>query len=216
MNNETPIGALTQHNIISCIDNLSLQDYNDLTDCTRVATRSADMAHNRYSDSEVWLEEYLRTLMYLGWKLHQGTVTTRTTTVLEGSIADFLVLSAEKMNDVRQASAMMDTLDALKPDKPAVLSLDNESHRGRRFQVAPTRYDSNGDLHLAIFNIELVASVEQNSFLFWSWSKNSAKLIQRSAFLKLNRSELNAQRRQMEAALSKITASRFALRKSQQ
>ncbi|MGE8152397.1 hypothetical protein ACQKP5_14240 [Pseudomonas vancouverensis] len=214
MNNDSPSGALTQHNLISYIDNLSLHDHDNVTDCTRVATRSADMGHDRYSDPEVWLHEYLRTFIFLGWKLHQEKLIIKTTSIRNESIAEFLVKNGEKMNDSRQANAMIDTLDALKFNKPAILSLDNESHSGRRFQVAPSRYDSEGNLHLAIFNYELITSFERDSFLFWSWEESSAKLIQRSAYLKLDRSVLDTKRQPMEKALSKITSDRFILRKN--
>lgn len=61
---------------------------------------------------------------------------------------------------------MIDTLDALKPDKPAVVSLDEESLLGNRFQVIPARYDSKGILQIAVFNLELVADTKKSNFLF--------------------------------------------------
>lgn len=213
MNNEIPHGLVTSHNLISCIGELSLQDFDDLTDCTQIATWSADLGHNRFANSQHWLDEYIRTLMFLGWSLHEGTITTRTRSDISGSIADFLVRSALTMNDPRQGNAMIDTLDALKPDQPAVLSLDEESLKGRRFQVAPSRYDSSGNLHMAVFNLELVADTENNSFLFWPWEKQSAKLVQQSAFLKLNRGVLDTKRELMATKLREQIVKRFALRK---
>jgi hypothetical protein len=214
MQNETPAGVVTHHNLISCIDELSLQDFDDLTDCTRLSTRSADLAHNRFGNSQIWLNEYVRTLMFLGWSLHEGAITTRTRATVSGSIADFLVQSARTMNP-KQGNAMIDTLDALKSDEPAVLSLDEESLKGRRFQVAPSRYDSSGNLHLAIFNLELVADTDQNSFLFWPWDNQSAKLVQQSAFLKLDRNVLDTKRSLMATKLRDQIMKRFALRRRQ-
>jgi hypothetical protein len=214
MSIETTAGVVTSHNLISCIDELSLQDFDDLTDCTQLATLSADLGHNRFANSQLWLDEYVRTLIFFGWSLHEGAITTRTRTTVSGSIADVLVQSAHTMNP-RQGKAMIDTLDALKPDKPALLSLDEESLKGHRFQVAPSRYDSKGNLHMAIFNLELVADTKRSSFLFWPWEKQSATLVQQRAFLKLNRDELDTKRALMAATLRGQVMKRFALRKRQ-
>jgi hypothetical protein len=214
MRNEPPSGVVTHHNLISCIDELSLQDFDDLTDCTRLSTRSADLAHNRFGNSRNWLDEYVRTLIFLGWSLHEGAITTRTRVTVSRSIADFLVQSAQTMNP-RQGNTMIDTLDALVSDQPAVLSLDEESLKGRRFQVAPSRYDSSGNLHMAIFNLELVADTEHSRFLFWPWDNQSAKLVQQSAFLKLDRNVLDTKRALMATKLRDQIMKRFALRKRQ-
>ncbi|WP_339523073.1 hypothetical protein [Pseudomonas sp. EL_65y_Pfl2_R96] len=215
MSNNTPCGMVTGHNLISCIDELSLQDFDDMTDCTRIATRSADLGHGRFANSQDWLEEYVRTLMFLGWSLHEGVIRTRTRSDITGSVADLLVRSAQSMSDSRQGNAMIDTLDALKPEKPVVLSLDEESRKGRRFQVAPSRYDSSGNLHMAVFNLELVANTEKSGFLFWSWEKQTAKIVQQSAFLKLDREVLDTKRELMEKKLRDQIMKRFALAKRQ-
>lgn len=212
MSHETPIGVVTNHNLISCIDELSLQDFDDLTSCTHIATRSADLIHNRFANSQYWLDEYIRTLMFFGWSLHEGAITTRTRIDISGSVADFLVRSAQTMSDPRQGNAMIDTLDALKPDNLATFSLDEESLRGRRFQVAPSRYDSRGNLHMAVFNLELVAHTEHSRFLFWPWETKSAKLVQQRAFLKLDRSVLGTKRQLIGAKLREQVMKRFALR----
>ena len=212
MATEPLYGALTNHNLISCIGDLSPQDFDDLTDCKRIATTSADLVRDRYADSRIWLEEYARTLIFLGWTLHAGAITTKTRSNITGSIADFLVRSTEKMN-IPQGNAMIDTLDALSSDTPAMLSLDRESHTGHRFQVVPARYDAKGELHMAIFNLELVASAEKSSFMFWPWEQRSAMLIQQSAFFKLDLNELNTRRALMEKKLRENTAQRFTLRK---
>jgi hypothetical protein len=213
MNNPLPTGAVTNHNLISCIDQLSLQDFDDLTNCTHIATRSADLVHSRFANAQYWLDEYVRTLMFFGWSLHEGAITTRTRMDMPGSIADYLVRSAQTMNDPRQGNAMIDTLDALQPDIPAVLSLDEESLKGRRFQVMPSRYDSRGELHMAVFNLELVAHTEKNNFLFWPWEKQAAKLVQQRAFLKLDRAVLDTKRTLMATKLREQVMKRFALRK---
>jgi hypothetical protein len=214
MNNEQQSGLVTGPNLISYIEELSLQDYNDLTDCTHIATKSADLAYNRFTNAQYWLEEYIRTLMFLGWSLYDGVISTRTRYDISGSIADFLVQRAHSINDSRQANAMTDTLDALKSDKPAVLCLDEESRKGDRFQVVPARYDSKGNLNISVFNLELVAVVKKSNLLFWNWESRSAKLIGTSAFLKLNRNELNTKRALMEKKLHENIMKRFALRKN--
>ena len=213
MSQSTPIGAVTNHTLVSCIGELSLPDFDDLTNCTHIATRSADLAHPRFANSEYWLDEYVRTLMFFGWSLHEGAITTRTRIDMSGSIADYLVRSAHTMSDPRQGNAMIDTLDALKPDRPAVQSLDDESLKGRRFQVTPSRYDSRGNLHLAVFDLELVAQAQKSSFLFWPWETRSATLIQRRAFLKLNRDLLDTKRPLLASKLNEQVMKRFALRK---
>jgi hypothetical protein len=215
MSTQTPTGVVAGHNLVSCIGELSLQDFNELTDCTRLATRSADLTQNRFANSNYWLDEYVRTLMFLGWSLHGSVITTRTRSTLTGSVADFLVQRAKTMEDPRQGNAMIDTLDALKADTPAALSLDQESLRGRRFQVAPSRYDTRGNLHMAVFNLELVADTQKSGFLFWPWEKQSATLVQQSAFLKLNRAELDTKRELMANKLRDQVMKRFALRRPQ-
>ena len=213
MNNTLPSGMVTGPNLISCIGELTLQDFDDLTDCTHIATRSADLVHNRFANSQYWLDEYVRTLMFLGWSLHEGSITTRIRFDVSGSVADFLVRKAQALNDSQQANAMIDTLDALRPDTGAVRSLDDESLKGRRFQVLPARYDSSRNLHIAVFNLELVANETKNGFLFWSWEKQSANLVQQSAFLKLNRAILDTKRPLMETKLREQVMKRFTLRK---
>jgi hypothetical protein len=59
-------GLVTGPNLLSYIDTLSLQDYNDIADCNNIATRSADLGYHRYGNAEGWFEEYARTLNYLG------------------------------------------------------------------------------------------------------------------------------------------------------
>ncbi|NUU34083.1 hypothetical protein [Pseudomonas sp. C2B4] len=213
MTNETASGIVTGHNLLSCIGELAVADFDNLSDCTRIATRSADLSHDRFSNSNHWLEEYVRTLMFLGWSLHEDVITTRSRSDITGSIADYLVQRAQTMKDPRQGNAMIDTLDALKPDKPAVFSLDEESLKGRRFQVVPSRCDASGNLHMAVFNLELVAETDRNSFLFWPWEKRSATLIQQSAFLKLNRGILDTKRELMANKLLAQVMKRFVLRK---
>jgi len=213
MSNTLPSGMVTGPNLISRIGELTLQDFDDLTDCTHIATRSADLVHNRFANSQYWLDEYVRTLMFLGWSLHEGAITTRIRFDFSGSVADFLVRKAQALNDSQQANAMIDTLDALRPDTDAVRSLDDESLKGRRFQVLPARYDSSRNLHIAVFNLELVANETKNGFLFWSWEKQSANLVQQSAFLKLNRAILDTKRPLMETKLREQVMKRFTLRK---
>ena len=139
MDNKTPAGLLTGPNLISCIGELSLQDFDDMTHCTQIATRSADMICSRFTDSTQWLDEYVKTLNFLGWWIFEDSISTRIRHDVSNSVADFLVQSAQAMPDSRQGNAMIDTLDALKPDKPALYSLDTESLMGKRFQVMPAR-----------------------------------------------------------------------------
>ncbi|MNB86183.1 hypothetical protein D3C81_802130 [compost metagenome] len=206
-------GALTGHSLTSCIDELSLQDHNDLTDCTQIATKSADMLCSRFTDSSTWLHEYVNTLDFLGWSVFEDAIFTRTRSVISQSVAHFLVQSAEGMRDSRQGNAMIDTLDALKPDKSALFSLDKESLMGEGFQVIPARYDSRGFLEIAVFNLELVVTTRKSGFLFWNWEDQDAQITQRRASLKLDRYKLENKKPLIEKKLREITMKRFELRK---
>jgi hypothetical protein len=206
-------GALTGHSLTSCIDELSLQDHKDLTDCTQIATKSADMLCSRFTDSSTWLHEYVNTLDFLGWSVFEDAIFTRTRSVISQSVAHFLVQSAEGMRDSRQGNAMIDTLDALKPDKSALFSLDEESLMGEGFQVIPARYDSRGFLEIAVFNLELVVTTRKNGFLFWNWEDHEAQITQRRASLKLDRYKLENKKPLIEKKIREFTMKRFELRK---
>jgi len=213
MNNELPSGLVTGPNLISCIGELTLQDFDDLTDSTHIATQSADLAHYRFANAQGWLEEYVRTLMFLGWSLHEGAITTRTRSDISGSVADFLVRKAQAINDPRQGNAMIDTLGAFKSDTPAIYSLDKESLEGQRFQVVPARYDSAGNLNIAVFNLSLDAGTKNSNFMFWPWQRQTAVLVQQSAFLKLDRAILATRRALMAKKIREKVMQRFALRR---
>jgi hypothetical protein len=108
---------------------------------------------------------------------------------------------------------MIDMLDALKPDKPALFSLDEESHMGKSFQVIPARYNSSGDLEIAVFNLEMVVHTSKNSFLFWDWEDQDAQIIQRRANFKLDKYKLENKKPLLKKKLREITMKRFELRK---
>lgn len=213
MDSKNSNGILTGHSLVSCIDELSPQDYLDLTHCTQIATKSADRVASRFANSTAWLDEYVSTLNFFGWAVFQDAIQTRTRYDVSQSVADYLVRSAHGMHDTRQGNAMIDTLDALKPDKPALYSLDEESLMGERFQVLPARYDSKGFLEIAVFNLELVAHTKKSSFLFWSWEKQAAKIIQSRAFLKLDKRILEGKRTLLENKCRELLMKRFDLRK---
>jgi len=213
MNNGLLTGLVTGPNLFSYIGAPSLPDHNDIADCNNVATRSADLGHHRYADPKGWFEEYARTLDFLGWSLYGDSIHTRTQHIVSGSVADFLVESAYGMKDARQANAMIDTLDTLKTDHPALLSFDNETQEGETFQVVPARYGTQGNLHIALFKLELSVEVKRRSFLFWNWEKRSARIIQRRAFLKLDRRELDSKRALVDRLMNEHLMRRFNLRK---
>jgi hypothetical protein len=214
MNPPQLTGLVTGPTLCSYIETPSLQDHNDIADCNNIATRSADLGHHRYSDPQGWFEEYARTLAFLGWSLYGDAIYTRTQHIVSGSVADFLVQSAHAMNDWRQANAMIDTLDTLKNDHTAMLSFDGETRQGETFQIIPARYDSHGNLTIALHKLELNVDMKKHSFLFWDWEKRSAKIIQRKAFLKLNRSELDRKRALIKKKLDEHLMRRFTLRKN--
>lgn len=214
MNNESLTGLVTGPNLLSYIETLSLQDHNDIADCNSIATRSADLGHNRYTDSKGWFEEYVRTLNFLGWSLYDDTIFTRTRHLVSGSVADFLVQGAQAMKDSRQANAMIDTLDALKADQPATLSFDRETRQGETFQIIPARYDSRNDVHIAVYKLELSVDIKKHNFLFWDWEKRSAKITQQQAFFKLDRIHLNNKRTLIKKKLGEHLMRRFNLKRN--
>lgn len=216
MNNEKPPGLLTGHSLVSCIGDLSLQDHDDLTDCTQIATRSADMVYSRFLDSTEWLDEYVSTLHFLGWSVFQDAIVTRKRSGLSSRVADFLVQSAQTMPETRQGNAMIDTLDALEHNEAALLSLDEQSLMGQRFQVIPARYDEKGTLTIAVFNLELVAYTKKSSFLFWDWEGHAAAIIQQRAYLKLDRKKLESNRAIIERKVRELNMRKFDLRKNKE
>ncbi|UVL84597.1 hypothetical protein LOY35_03110 [Pseudomonas sp. B21-028] len=213
MNTPLLTGLVTGPNLLSYIETLSPQDHNDIADCNSIATRSADLGHNRYTDSKGWFEEYVRTLNFLGWSLYDDTIFTRTRHLVSGSVADFLVQGAQAMKDSRQANAMIDTLDALKADQPAMLSFDRETRQGETFQIIPARYDSRNNVHIAVYKLELSVDIKKHNFLFWNWEKRSAKIVQQQAFLKLDRDHLNNKRPLIKKKLDEHLMKRFNLRR---
>jgi hypothetical protein len=214
MNNKTPAGLLTGPNLISCIGELSLQDVDDLTHCTQIATRSADMLCSRFADSPQWLNEYVKTLNFLGWSVFEEAITTRIRSDVSKSVADYLVQRAQAMPDTRQGNAMIDTLDALRPDKSALYSLDTESLMGERFQVMPARYDAKGFLKIAVFNLELVSYAKKSAFLFFNWEGQASKIIQQRVYLKLDRNRLDIKRALIEKKRREILMNKFDLRRN--
>jgi len=214
MNYEHITGLVTGPNLFSYIGETSWQDHNDIADCTHIATQSADLGHHRYAAPRGWFEEYARTLNFLGWSLYGDSVHTRTQHIVSGSVAEFLVESAYAMKDARQANAMIDTLDAFNSDQPALLSFDQETGKGETFQIIPARYDAHGNLTIALFKLELSVRMKRNSFLFWDWEKHSAQIVQRKAFLKLNRSEFVHKRGLIDKVLNERLMKRFPLRKN--
>jgi len=213
MNHESLAGLITGPNLLSYIETLSLQDHNDIADCNNIATQSADLAHDRYTDSAGWFHEYARTLNFLGWSLHGDSIFTRTQHMVSGSIADFLVKSAWSMRDPRQANAMIDTLDALKTDRQAMLTFDSETREGESFQIIPARYDAQNNLNIAVYKLQLKVNIKTRGFLFWDWEQRSATLIQQRAFLRLDRNELERKRGLMKNKLNEQSMRRFNLRR---
>ncbi|SDV06112.1 hypothetical protein [Pseudomonas corrugata] len=213
MNNPLLTGLVTGPNLLSYIEMLSPQDHNDIADCNSIATRSADLGHNRYTDSKSWFEEYVRTLNFLGWALYDDTILTRTRHFVTGSVADFLVQGAQTMTDSRQANAMIDTLDALKANQPAMLSFDRETRHGETFQIIPARYDSRNNVHIAVYKLELNMDIKKHRFLFWDWEKRSAEIIQQQALFKLDRNHLNNKRALIKKKLNEHLMRRFNLRR---
>lgn len=213
MNNDTPFGVLENHNLISIISRLSLEDYDYLTDCTRIVTMMSERRVSRFGDSLEWIQEYFSNLQFFGWRaLDLERYTERVKYNISGTIADHLVQNVALHQGNRQGNAMIDTLDALGANKTALLSFDNESNRGRRFQVAPTHYDTKGNLHLTVFQLELISRVKKNNFLFWAWEDKSTTLVQRQADFVLERSLLDEQKlRLFEVLRQKLVAQRFAL-----
>lgn len=209
--NKTLTGLITGPSLFSYIETLPLSEHDDIADCNNFAILIADERHNRYYDPERWLERYVGVLRAVGWSIYQDAIFTSKQHVLTGSVADFLVESANAMSDTRQGNAMIDTLDSLKSNGPALLSFDRESATGDSFQVVPARYDARGRLNIAVFKLELSAYIKRTNFLFWSWEKRSANIVQRKACLRLDKAILDGQRELINRRLEKKRMERFDL-----
>lgn len=214
MSIQKPSGIITGPNLISCISEISLQDHDNLTHCTQIATHSADLSAKRYVEADKWLDEYVKTMNFLGWSVYQDAIFTRTRHDVSDSVAQFLILNTAAIPDAPQRNALIDTLDALKYDKPAMLSLDQETLLGERFQVIPARYDSKGILEISVLNLELVAYTKTTSFLFFNSKEKASKITQQRARLKLDKRKLESKRAFMEQKLNEIRMRRFNLRQT--
>lgn len=211
MTDKALTGLVTGPCLFSYIETLSLQAHDDIADSNNFATLIADDSHHRYHDPERWLEKYVGVLRFVGWSVYEDAIFTRTQHVLTGSVADFLVKSASSMGDTQQGNAMIDTLDSLKNNTPALSAFDRETASGETFQVVPTRYDAQGQLNIALYKLELNAHIRKSHFLFWSWERRSARIVQRRAFLKLNRKELDRHRKLISSRLENKLTERFNL-----
>lgn len=214
MTNSLSTGMITGPSMISYIDQLSLPDYDDMADCVAIAKASADIVADRFKNVDAWLEEYAFTLDFLGWELYKNAITTRTATNISGSIADFLVQSADNMKNPRQANAMIDTMDALKPNKTASTFYDNETLMGEHFQIIPAQYDAKGTLWLAIYDLNFVSRVKSGNFLFFKWADQTTSVTQRHAYFKRNQKKVEDNRELIEEKLRGIAIKRFNLAKN--
>ncbi|MBC3375434.1 hypothetical protein HU762_15895 [Pseudomonas sp. SWRI92] len=214
MDNPPLSGLVTGLNMFSYIGEFLPQEHDDIAISNHLATLSADIEHDRYSDQKNWFEYYIYTMRYMGWSLYQDSTFTSTRHVVANSVADFLVESADAMKDFRQANAMIDTLDAMKSNNPAMLSFDSESRQGESFQIVPARYDSDGNLHIAFYKLELRVSKRKSSFLFWSLEEHSATIIQHKAYMRLDRNEMDRVRAYLKQKSSGQLMKRFDLRKN--
>ncbi|WP_434558788.1 hypothetical protein J3P95_22105 [Pseudomonas sp. Z5-35] len=213
MNNQALTGLVTGPNLISYIETLSLQDHDYIADTNHLATLSADLEHDRYTAQKSWFDSYIHTLRYMGWSLYKDSTFTSTRHIVTNSVADFLVESADAMKDFRQANAMIDTLQAMKSDNPAMLSFDKESRQGESFQVVPARYDSEGNLHIAFYKLELRVRNRSSRFLFWNLEEHSARIIQHKAYMRLDRKEMARISEYIKQKANGSLMRRFALRK---
>jgi hypothetical protein len=211
MINKTLTGLITGPSLFSYIETLSLSEHDDIADSNSFATLIADEKHNRYYYPERWLALYVGVLQGIGWSVYEDSIFTKTQHFLTSSVADFLVESASAMSDTRQGNAMIDTLDSLKINSPALLAFDRASASGDSFQVIPARYDDKGIINIAVFKLELNARTKRTNFLFWTWEKYSAEIIQRKAYLKLNTTILEGHREMINERLEEKRMKRFDL-----
>jgi hypothetical protein len=211
MINKTLTGLITGPSLFSYVDTLSHSEHDDVADSNNFAILIADEKHNRYFDAENWYARYVGVLRAIGWLIYQDTIFIRSREFLTGSVADLLVERASAMNDTWQGNAMIDTLDSLKTNSPALLSFDRESASGHSFQVVPAGYDARGFLEIAVFNLELEVHLKKTNFLFWTWEKRSARIVQQASYLKLDKARLEEQRKLINRRLETKRMERFDL-----
>ncbi|VVM90599.1 hypothetical protein PS645_02757 [Pseudomonas fluorescens] len=211
MSNEKPAGITTGLNLISCTEELSLQDYDDLTNCVRISTHYADKVSSRITNSTAWLDEYMSVMKFFGWMADQGSIFTRTQHGVHSSVAQFLVNDVKAIPLAAQRNALIGTLDALKTDKPALVSLDKETLHGERFQVIPARYNAEGKLEVSVLHLELKASTNETGFLFFNWQANTSRIVRQRARLTLDKKVLDSNRSRLNEKMLKIKMKRFDL-----
>lgn len=213
MNNKEQRAFITGPSIIACVSGVSLQDSEDITDCTQLALWAADQTYNRFASPGDWLNEYARTMRFLGWN-PLGEVIRNFRHELTGSVTEHYLQQVASDDPSSRAlrSTLIDTFAAIEQDKPAQLSLRQESLNGQHFQIAPVQYAANGQLSLKVSQFNLAAVGQVQEFLFWAWRTESAVLKERVVRFTLDRRTLEAQRPFLVRKISEIRMARFRLR----
>ena len=202
--------------IIASVAGVSLQDDRDVTDCTQLALWTANQKFDRFSEPDDWFTQYAAALKFLGWVPYKDSTFHRTYDDFSGSVIQAYLkkMTGRDDNPLNRAlnNTLIDTFDAIEPDKPALLSLDQESLNGQQFQIAPVQYDARGQLTMLVSQFSLLSSIKVQEFLFQKWDRKSASLFEQVGAFILDRSKLETNRAFLDKRISEIRMTRFRLK----
>ncbi|KAA0967715.1 hypothetical protein [Pseudomonas sp. ANT_H12B] len=193
----------------------SLQDFDDVTDCTLIASLNADLEASRFTHSQQWFNSYGSCLDWIGWEPVGDSYTQRRDTISGNVVQTYLTSLSSRQNTKLGSSVinlLIDSFDAVKGNGPAIYSLDQETARGELFQVTPFWRDGAGKLRMQVSRLKLVASVKSGQFLFFEMDDDSASLLQHYAEFVLNEARLNEKRQRIQQKLKENRMARFKLR----
>lgn len=201
-------------NIVS-MEGGSLQDVDDVTDCTLVSSLSADMEANRFTHPMQWFDGYANCLDWIGWEAAGDSYTMRRDAIYGDVVQTYLNSLSSRQNTKLGGSVinlLIDSFDAIKRDRVAVYYLDQETAMGELFQVTPFWRDDSGKLRMQVSRLQLITRVRSEQFLFGTVNDSSARLLQYYAEFVLNESRLNERRRLIQLKLEKNRIKKFDLR----
>ena len=200
---------------IASVEGASLQDVDDTTKCTLVSSLNADLVANRFTHPEQWFNSYANCLDWIGWEAVGDSYTMRRDSIYGDVVQTYLGSLSTRQNTKLGGSVinlLIDSFDAIKRDRLAVYSLDQETAMGELFQITPFWRDGSGRLRMQVSRLQLLTRVRSEQFLFGKVNDSSAMLLQYYAEFVLNESRLNELRRQIQLKLENNRMKKFEMR----
>jgi hypothetical protein len=206
-------GSVIGPNLISCVSELSLDEYNDVGDCISVATWHANQYCNRFTQPALWFGEFIDVIGYFGWSLYNSRTYKLVYEGFSGRVESAFLQRMISMNGSGMKDAITDTFSDLKSNEPALASFSMESHDGGFFQIVPVTREPQGGLKLHVTSLRLVATENVGNFLFWNWREETAELTDEFAWVTLDKDKLRSRREELDIWRRQIRMDRFQLRK---